>query len=137
MIGRAAAYRASGLTRVFLRPTLLLGTALWGIAPIHAAIVVAPPPAFAVCAACHATEPGKTRIGPSLAGIAGRKAGSLDGFVYSPALRASNLVWDAASLDRFITSPAAAVPGTRMAFAGVKDASRRSEIVDYLLTLNH
>lgn len=94
-----------------------------------------PPSTFAQCRACHATEPGKHIFGPSLAGVAGRKAGSLADFSYSDALKASGLTWNEATLDGWLTSPQKAVPGTRMPFAGIRDPETRREVVAYLLTL--
>lgn len=93
------------------------------------------PAAFAVCTACHSVEPGRNGVGPSLAGVAGRKAGTAPGFAYSNALKESGITWDAASLDKWLTSPQKTVPGTRMPFTGIPDPARRSEVVNYLLTL--
>ena len=93
------------------------------------------PAGFVQCGACHSVDPGRNGVGPSLAGIAGRKAASLPGFNYSNALKDSGLTWDAASLDRWLTSPQRAVPGTKMPFAGISDPARRKEVVDYLMTL--
>lgn len=93
------------------------------------------PAAFMQCAACHSVEPGRNGVGPSLAGVAGRKAASLPGFNYSAALRNSGLTWNAASLDKWLTSPQRTVPGTRMPFTGIPDPARRKQVVDYLLTL--
>jgi cytochrome c len=92
------------------------------------------PMAFAVCAGCHSTQPGKTMFGPSLAGLAGRKAGSVPGYAYSPALKASGLIWNAATLDRWLKSPQRLVPGTRMPSAGIQDAKARKAVIGYLLT---
>ena len=85
-----------------------------------------------VCAACHTVEPGKNRIGPSLAGIVGRKAGQVEGFGYSEANKKSNVTWDAATLDPYLTDPKAFMPGTKMLFAGVKDAEQRKALIAYL-----
>ncbi len=74
-------------------------------------------------------------FGPSLAGVAGRKAGSVAGYAYSAALKSSGLTWNAATLDRWLTSPQKAVPGTRMPFAGIADPAKRKQVVDYLLSL--
>lgn len=93
----------------------------------------APPAAFAQCTACHSTQPGKMMFGPSLAGVGGRRAASLSGYGYSPALKASGLVWNRATLDRWLTSPQKTVPGTRMPFTGIKDPAARKSVVDYLL----
>lgn len=93
------------------------------------------PAGFAACAACHTIEVGRNGFGPSLAGVAGRRAASLPGYAYSAALKNSGLVWNAATLDRWLTSPQRAVPGTRMPFAGIPDPARRKEVIDYILTL--
>jgi cytochrome c len=86
------------------------------------------------CSACHTTEPGKNKIGPSLAGVVGRKAGSEPGFQYSEANKKSGLTWDEATLDKYLTNPKEVVPGTKMAFAGVKKEDERKAIIDYLKT---
>jgi cytochrome c len=93
------------------------------------------PAAFNQCKICHTTEPGKNLIGPSLAGVYGRKAGTQAGYPYSPAMRASGLTWDDATLDRFLEAPMKAVPGTRMTYAGLKDAAARKEIIAHLKAL--
>nr|WP_267220252.1 c-type cytochrome [uncultured Novosphingobium sp.] len=96
----------------------------------------APRPAmFATCAACHATEVGKTSYGPNLHGVAGRKAAGQPGYAYSPALKASGLTWDRATLDAWLTAPQKKVPGTKMPFAGIQDPAKRKEVIDYLMTL--
>lgn len=94
-----------------------------------------PPQAFNQCTACHSTTPGKTIIGPSLAHVYGRKAGSLAGFQYSDAMKSSGLTWNAANLDAFLSNPAGKVPGTLMGLAGIKDAAQRKAIIAYLKTL--
>lgn len=87
------------------------------------------------CAACHATVAGKKSLGPSMAGIANRQAGTVPGFAYSPAMKNSKLKWDRKSLDRYLANPRTTVPGTKMMFAGQKDAAKRSALVQYLLSL--
>lgn len=104
--------------------------------PSSIAMPATPPPAaFAQCLSCHALQPGRNGIGPSLAGIVGRKAASVPGFAYSPALSAANLTWDRPTLDRWLTAPMKTVPGTRMIYAGLSDPARRKEVIDYLETL--
>jgi len=93
------------------------------------------PAAFAQCAVCHSTEAGKNGVGPSLAGVVGRKAGSIAGFAYSDANKASGLTWDEKTLDIYLTNPMKMVPGTKMTFAGIPDAAKRKEVIDYLKTL--
>jgi cytochrome c len=94
-----------------------------------------PPVAFNQCAACHSTTPGKTIIGPSLAGVYGATAGQVPGFQFSDAMKNSGLVLNASGLDKFLADPKATVPGTIMALNGIKDASQRKAIIDYLKTL--
>lgn len=94
-----------------------------------------PPQAFNQCTACHSTAPGKTIIGPSLAGVYGRKAGAVAGFQYSDAMKGSGLAWNAGNLDTFLANPAGKVPGTLMGFAGIKDAAQRKAVIAYLKTL--
>ena len=86
---------------------------------------------YARCAACHAVE--GNRAGPQHCGLFGRRAGTAPGFqMYSKAMREANIVWDARTLDRFLQDPAHAVPGTAMAYAGVKDPAERSELIAWL-----
>lgn len=88
---------------------------------------------FLRCASCHSiSDGGPARIGPSLKDVIGRKAGSLPGYTYSPAMKSSTLVWDEATLDRWLTDPAALVPGTAMAFAGLPKAEDRAALIAYL-----
>lgn len=109
--------------------------AIAGSQPGHAGTAAPRPAAFAQCAGCHSTEPGKNLFGPSLAGISGRRAASLPGYAYSPALKKSGITWNAKSLDRWLTAPQKAVPGTRMPLGGVQDPATRKALVDYLLTI--
>lgn len=87
---------------------------------------------FNQCRACHTLEPGKTLIGPSLHRVIGRKAGSLEGFSYSQAMRQTGVVWDEATLDAFLGDPRGFVPGTKMAFPGLKRAADRAAVIAYL-----
>ncbi|MFA5119682.1 cytochrome c family protein [Zavarzinia sp.] len=84
------------------------------------------------CGACH--SPDADRVGPHHRGVVGRVAGSVPGFAYSPALKASGLTWTPELLDRWLTDPAALVPGSRMGFR-VGSAADRADIVAYLETL--
>ena len=86
----------------------------------------------AKCMVCHTFEPGKNKIGPSLAGVVGRKAGLLPDFNYSSAMKGSGLTWDAATLDRYLTAPRTVVPGTKMIFAGLPNAADRANIIAFL-----
>lgn len=93
------------------------------------------PAAFAQCRSCHAIEPGQNRIGPSLAGVFGAKAGHVDSYNYSTALKDSGLSWNEAALDSYLKSPREKVPGTKMTFPGVKNDAVRAEVILYIKTL--
>ena len=87
---------------------------------------------FDQCAACHSLgDPGDFE-GPLLKGVFGRKAGSLEDYRYSAAMKRSGVTWDAASLDAYITDPQAFIPGNRMAFAGIADKAQRDDLIAYL-----
>lgn len=83
------------------------------------------------CGSCHSLEAGQNRLGPSLAGVVGRTAGSVEGARYSPALKASGIVWDEQSLDSYLASPRQMVAGTTMT-VGVPNATQRGAIIAYL-----
>lgn len=88
---------------------------------------------FALCRSCHTLEAGGHNMtGPNLHGLIGRKAASAD-FNYSDALKQAGFTWDAAHLDPWIEHPKVVVPGTKMAFAGVKDAKDRTDLIAYLM----
>ncbi|WP_315837971.1 c-type cytochrome [Bradyrhizobium prioriisuperbiae] len=87
---------------------------------------------FQKCHACHATKQEGTTLGPSLAGLFGRAAGSQEQFRFSPAMRRSHLVWDDATLDRFLAEPQMLVPGNRMPFAGMPEKNDRDDLIAYL-----
>ncbi len=87
------------------------------------------------CAGCHSTDAGKIIVGPSLFGIVGRQAGQMEGFKYSPANKNSGITWDAATLDKYVTNPQAVVPKTIMPYAGLKDATKRADLIAYLETV--
>jgi cytochrome c len=90
--------------------------------------------AFTQCALCHSID-GSNGTGPTLKGIIGRKSGTVAGFRYSRAMRSAAIVWDEASLDRYLTDPQALVPGNIMPFSGVADEAQRAELIAYLKTL--
>lgn len=87
---------------------------------------------FNQCKACHTVQAGQNRVGPSLHGVVGRKAASVEGFNYSPAMKASGLTWNAESLDKYLADPKAAIPGNKMAFAGLKKPEDRANVIAYL-----
>ena len=87
------------------------------------------------CSICHSVQPGKNMVGPSLFGIMGRKTGSVPGFHYSPANQNADIVWDPATLDKYLQSPRSVIPGTIMTYGGLKDDAKRADLIAYLATL--
>jgi cytochrome c2 len=85
------------------------------------------------CSFCHAFE--GVGQAPSLAGVVGRKAGSVQGFNYTPAMKGSGITWTAPELDKFLASPTTAVPGTAMT-VDVPEASDRADVIAYLSSLS-
>lgn len=88
---------------------------------------------FRACAACHSLVPNHNMTGPSLAGVVGRKAGTLASFQrYSPALKSSDVVWSEQTLDAWLTKPSSFIPGSRMLFEGIDKAQIRADLIAYL-----
>ena len=119
---------------VLIAPALTLA-ALAALLPAGSPASAAGPDGAALfrqrCGSCHTVvRGGPAVLGPNLAGIVSRKSASTT-FNYSPALKAANLTWTRANLDRFLTGPARMVPGTRMVIA-VSDPQQRAAILDYL-----
>ncbi len=85
---------------------------------------------YARCLACHALA--SDRVGPRHCGLLGRRAGTVPGFAYSPAMKRSKLTWDEKTLDRFLAKPLKVVPGTSMTYDGVPDAKDRRDLIAYL-----
>ena len=99
-------------------------------------VAMVEPSSIAQCKICHSFKAGqKSSFGPNLFGIVGKKAGSQPGFGYSQVIKEANIQWDRATLNRFIEAPQSAIPGNNMAFSGIKNSSKRAEIIDYLATL--
>lgn len=91
---------------------------------------------FRKCKACHAVEEGKNKVGPSLYDIVDRQVGTVEKYKYSKAMAAygeGGAVWDAATLDAYLEAPRKAVKGTKMAFAGLKKADDRADVIAYLM----
>ncbi len=86
---------------------------------------------FKTCAGCHSLTAGKNKVGPSLAGIVGREAGTAEGYRYSKAMKESGITWDEESLSTFLANPKDMVPGTKMRIRGVKEG-KRMDLIEYL-----
>jgi cytochrome c len=108
---------------------LLFSTAAAG----HAADLDAGKVVFNRCKVCHTLESGgRNTLGPNLHGIYGRKAGVIDGFQYSDALKKSEIVWDDETLAHYLSDPKQAIPGNRMAFPGIKKEQEMEDLLAYL-----
>ena len=82
--------------------------------------------------ACHTTEAGKNKVGPTLHGLFGRKAGSVEGFTYSDAMKNAGITWSDAELDKYLTNPKKDIPGNKMAFPGLPKPDDRANVIAYL-----
>jgi cytochrome c len=87
---------------------------------------------FNQCRACHVLDDKTNRVGPHLGGVIGRKAGSVEGFSYSEAMKNSGITWDDESLEKYLKDPKGAIPGNKMAFAGVKKDDDLKNLIAYL-----
>lgn len=85
---------------------------------------------YARCMACHSLT--ENRTGPRHCGLLGRRAGTVPGFDYSPAMRRSKIVWNEKSLDAFLADPMKYVPGTAMVYSGVPDRKERADLIAWL-----
>ena len=86
-----------------------------------------------LCSPCHDTGPdAKVKLGPPLNGINGRKAGTFEGFNYSPANKSSGITWGEPGFDKYIRAPMQEMPGTRMAFVGIKNDKDIADLWAYL-----
>jgi cytochrome c len=89
---------------------------------------------FGQCRACHVTQPGQNRQGPSLHGIVGRQAGTVANYAYSPANRDSGITWTPEKLFQFLENPRRVIPGTKMIYPGIKDPQQRADLIAWLQT---
>lgn len=87
---------------------------------------------FAKCKTCHDATQEKNKVGPYLVGIFGRKAGSVEGFNYSDAMKNSGIVWDHETLAKYVHDPKAMVPGNKMVFPGLKKDDEIEDLLAYL-----
>jgi cytochrome c len=87
---------------------------------------------FAQCRACHVVEEGKNRVGPSLYAVVGRTAGTVPGFNYSKANKESGVTWTEDVLYTYLEAPQKFMPGTKMAFGGLKVPQDRADVIAYL-----
>lgn len=85
------------------------------------------------CRTCHTVKEGDNRLGPNLHAIVGRKSGALANYPYSDSMAKADLVWDKATLDRFLANPEAVVRGNKMQpYGGIASVEDRAKIIAYL-----
>jgi cytochrome c len=116
---------------------VLAAGALFALSPVaHAAgDAAAGKTVFNKCKSCHSDVAGKNGVGPSLFGVVGRASASEAGYKYSDAVTNLKVTWDAANLDKWLTSPKAMAPGTKMTFPGLPAQADRDNVIAYLATL--
>lgn len=118
----------------------LMVLAIAGVAHAQQGDAVEGEAQFRKCMACHSVGEGAaSRIGPVLNDVFGRRAGTYPGFSYSKVMvdaGKKGLIWSPETVSEWITAPRAFLPGTKMAFVGVKDDEERANIIAYLLTLS-
>ncbi len=118
-----------------MRQALLFALLAFTTAPADAADAQKGRRTFQQCASCHVVDSDSNGFGPNLKGVVGRRAASVAGYAYSPALReagAAGLVWDEAALGEFLASPSKKIPGTKMRFYGFWFQSQIDDVIAYL-----
>jgi cytochrome c len=116
--------RSAALVAVFV---LLMPVA------VRAADTAAGQAAYARCKICHTLEAGgRSPVGPNLHGVFGRKAGTLEGYSYSAAMKNSGIVWDDETLAKYLRDPRGSMPGNKMAFPGIKNDAEMANLLAYL-----
>ncbi|NOT40344.1 MAG: cytochrome c family protein [Alphaproteobacteria bacterium] len=140
-----------------MRMRVLIITAVAGLAGLASAAPTAVPPStvvvkdakgvsytgdatagektFKQCAICHSSKLGENKIGPSLFGIVGRVAGTASAYNYSAANKKSGITWTEQALFDYLENPRAKMPGTKMAYVGLRKAQDRANLIAYLKTL--
>jgi cytochrome c len=122
---------------MMLRTMIAAAALCAAAAPALAADPAAGEKAYAVCKACHRVGEGaKNGVGPTLNGVVGRPAASVEGFNYSDAMKNSGITWDEANIAEYLKNPKQKIPGNKMAFPGVRDDAKVADIIAYLAQFN-
>lgn len=87
---------------------------------------------FGRCRLCHSLVPGKANFGPNLAGVFGRRAGTVEGYAYSAAMARADIVWNERTLDLWLKNSQALIPGSRMPFRGLGNPEDRKAVIRYI-----
>jgi cytochrome c len=129
----AVALPAQEITLLRFLFALALPALLLPVGPVAAQDAAAGEKLFSQCRACHQVgDKARNAVGPVLNGLFGRKAGTVEGYSYSPANKNSGLTWDEATFRDYIKDPKAKIPGTKMMYPGLKDDARIGDLVAYL-----
>lgn len=122
------------MSSVVLVATIALASAQ--AAPANKALAAKGQPIFAAqCGICHGIAAGATGIGPSLHGVVGRKAGSLAGYNYSSAMKATAYNWTPTHLKTYLAAPSSVIPNNKMPYAGLKNPAQLAAVIAYLESL--
>ena len=113
-----------------MKQILIILSVLLSISVAHADNKVSGERVFKRCVSCHSFA--KNKIGPNLSNIIDQKAGIVEGFKYSKAMKNSDIVWNDCSLDSFLKKPRKYIKGTKMRFSGLKKKSHRDALIEYL-----
>jgi cytochrome c len=117
----------------YIGAVLFIGALVLPAASARAQDAAAGERVFAQCRACHQVgDTAKNAVGPHLNGLFSRKAGTVEGYNYTPANKNSGLTWDEATFRDYIKDPKAKIPGTKMVYAGLKDEKRIEDLIAYL-----
>lgn len=128
----------AGVFRTLIRlagPALAIGVVLGSTgawAALHNSEVERGARMYRFCVGCHSLKAGEFRLGPPLAGLIGRRAGTVAGYRYSSALRKSGILWNATTLDGWLANPKKFVPGSRMPFSGIRNDRVRADLIAFL-----
>ncbi len=124
--------------KTYIKIGMLSAALVWSASAYAAGDAAHGEQVFKQCKVCHAVGPGaKAGVGPAQNNVVGSKAGTRAGYNYSPAMKEAGekgIVWDEATLDKYLENPKALIPGTKMVFPGLKNEKDRQDVIAYLKT---